>query len=136
VIEKLVPIIWLLFIWKKKSCALLSRIERVIVVRQQQFFSYIKARTISVSMIWWWCLLCTRPRYLVRFIQTGWINSVCVDISLKSLLLPFLMHTQWRSNKYQFVVFDLIKLVFEPTIYCLIRCKSCNHDTTDAVGKN
>ena len=40
-IEKLVPIICLLFIWKKKRCALLSRIERLIVVCQLSNFSAI-----------------------------------------------------------------------------------------------
>jgi len=34
----------------------------------QQFFSYIKARTSSFSVRWWWSPLCTRPTCWVGFL--------------------------------------------------------------------
>ena len=112
----------------------------------QQFFSYIMARTIFVSMRWWRGLLCTRPTRLVGFFieVAHWNNSTWVD------LLPHLDTFSWfQANQSWLFLLNAVCLGEKQQIQILkslvwidqglnprsTREEHASHFTTDAVVK-
>jgi hypothetical protein len=66
----------------------------------EQFFSYIMARTNYILMRWWWCPLCSRPTHLLDFYSAGSLKQQSTGRHVASLWHICLIPSQ--------PVFDLI----------------------------
>ena len=75
------------------------------IMPNEQFISYINARTSYISMRWWWwCLLCTRPKQLDFIVLAHCNNSPRVDIFLYS-------YTSWFWTSQPLVTYFLMQYV-------------------------
>jgi hypothetical protein len=108
----------------------------------QQFSSYIMARTSLFSMRWWWDPTCTRLSWII-IVLPHWNNSLRVDMSpgwthYPDSEQPVFVLSIWccvfrgEATNTNFIVFGLIRLGLEPTIYHT-RGEHASHYNTDAV---
>ena len=94
-------------------CSLYEWVSDCRFTPREQLYSYIMTRTISISMRWWCCLLCTRPRRLYSFssytkalcsIPVGGVSELTTKWANFRYIMPRRNTVRWEYDYVRFVL--------------------------------
>ena len=89
-----IDVLWFLLQLKRITMTSLNKSVSFVLYKNEQLFSCSLAGTSYISMGWWWCMLCTRPKRLAGF-------ALCqlLETTVRGCSYVFILHAYWWNIK-------------------------------------